>query len=456
MSAMPDFNHSSSRQPGGAPVLLVGLGATGVSCARYLSRLGHPVRVLDSRAEPPGLGGLGALRETLDLRLGSFDIAALDGVTEVVVSPGVSLEEPLLVEARRRGLALLGDIELFARVAPAPIAAVTGSNGKSTVTTLLAELATAGGLEVRAGANLGTPALDLLEGAVPDLYVLELSSFQLETTDSLHSRAACVLNISPDHIDRHGSLERYAAAKARILSGADGIVLNRDDRRVMAMWDGRTPCIRFGLDMPGAGEYGLVDTADGPVLARGPQHLVAAARLKLRGRHNYANALAALAMAEALGLEPGGLLDALAAFPGLPHRAEWVAGQGGVNWINDSKATNVGAAVAAIIGMDGPVVLIAGGDGKGADFRPLAAAARGRVRAAVLLGRDAAGIERSLAGVCPTTRVAGIEEAVAEAARLAVAGDTVLLSPACASTDMYRDYAERGRRFAAAARELAP
>ena len=454
MNAHPDFNSASTR-PGGMPVLLVGLGATGVSCARYLARLGQAVRVLDSRAEPPGLARLGALRAALDLRLGSFDLAALDGVTEVVVSPGVSLDEPLLVEARRRGLALLGDIELFARVAPAPIAAITGSNGKSTVTSLLAELATAGGMAVRAGANLGTPALDLLEGEVPDLYVLELSSFQLETTDSLHSRAACVLNLSPDHIDRHGTLERYAAAKARILSGAEAVVLNRDDRRVMAMWDGRTPRLSFGLDAPGEGEYGLVDAPGGAVLARGAERLLPAARLKLRGRHNVANALAALALAEAVGLEPARLLDALAAFPGLPHRAEWVAEHGGITWINDSKGTNVGAAVAAITGMDGPVVLIAGGDGKGADFSPLAAAARGRVRAAVLLGRDAPEIERALTGVCPTVRVAGIEEAVAEAARLAEPGDTVLLSPACASTDMYSDYTERGSRFAAAARSLA-
>lgn len=444
MNAHPEFS----------PVLLVGLGATGVSCARYLARLGQQVRVLDSRAEPPGLAQLGPLRDTLDLRLGSFELGALDGVAEVVVSPGVSLDEPLLVEARRRGLAVLGDIEIFARVAPAPVAAVTGSNGKSTVTTLLAELATAGGMKARAGGNLGTPALDLLDAEVPDVYVLELSSFQLETTESLRPLAACVLNITPDHIDRHGSLERYASAKARILSGAQGVVLNRQDRLVMAMWDGRTPCITFGLDAPGEHGYGVVETADGAVLARGDQRLLPAARLRIRGRHNVANALAALAMAEALGLEPARVLDALQHFPGLPHRAEWVAEHSGVTFINDSKGTNVGAAVAAIAGMDGPVVLIAGGDGKGADFGPLAEAARGRVRVAVLLGRDAPALERALAGTCPTVRVAGIEEAVAEAVRHARPGDTVLLSPACASTDMYRDYTERGRRFAVAARGL--
>lgn len=454
----------STTHNGAAPVLLVGLGVTGASCARYLVAHGQAVRVLDSRAEPPGLEGLGELRARLDLRLGGFDIAALDGVAQVVVSPGVSLDEPVLVEARRRGLDVLGDIEIFARAAPAPIAAITGSNGKSTVTTLLAELAAAGGMTVRAGGNLGTPALDLLTGEPPALYVLELSSFQLETTASLHAQVACVLNITPDHIDRHGSLERYAGAKARILAGAGTVVLNRDDRLVMSMWDGRTPCISFGLDAPGEDEYGLVETDDGLWLARGAQRLLPAAQLRIRGRHNLANALAALAMAEALGLEvvgldtddleAAGLLAALAAFPGLAHRAEWIAERAGVTYINDSKGTNVGAAVAAIAGMPGVVVLIAGGDGKGADFSPLAEAARDKVRAAVLLGRDAPALARVLDGVCPTVTVTGIEAAVAEAAQLARAGDTVLLSPACASTDMYSDYTERGRRFAAAARGL--
>ena len=453
MIAHPETSHRP--QAPAPPVLLVGLGLTGVSCARYLSSLGQAVRVVDSRAEPPGLAHLGDLRGRLDLRLGSFDKAALEGVAEVVVSPGVSLREPLLEEARRRGLELVGDIELFARVAPAPIAAVTGSNGKSTVTSLLAELATGAGLRVRAGGNLGTPALDLLVGEEPEVFVLELSSFQLEATASLRARAACVLNISADHIDRHGSLEAYCDAKARILGGAERVVLNRDDRRVMAMWDGRTPCIRFGLGAPeAAGDYGLLETAEGPALARGAEPLAPASMLRIRGRHNQANALAALAMAEAIGLDPRACLPALAQFAGLPHRAEWVAERAGVLYINDSKGTNVGAAVAAISGMDRPVVLIAGGDGKGADFAPLAAAVRERVRAAVLMGRDAPLLEEALAGACPTVRAEGIEAAVAAAARLARPGDCVLLSPACASTDMYSDYRERGLRFAAAARGL--
>jgi len=445
---------SSAKPSAGAPVLLVGLGQTGASCARYLAGLGQSVRVVDSRATPPGLAGLGELKESLDLRLGSFDPRALEGVAEVIVSPGVSLQEPLLVEARKRGLSLLGDIEMFARVAAAPIAAITGSNGKSTVTTLVAALAAAGGLDVQAGGNLGTPALDLLAEEVPDLYVLELSSFQLETTDSLRARAACVLNLSADHIDRHGSMTAYASAKARILIGASTVVLNRDDRMVMAMWDGRTPCIRFGLGAPAEGEYGLVESAAGTVLARGERLLIPADRLRIRGRHNLANALAALAMIEALGIEPGDVLEALAGFRGLPHRAEWVAEWRGVDFVNDSKATNVGAAVAAITGTEGTLVLIAGGDGKGADFSPLLAAVEERARAVVLLGRDAPQLERLLATACPMVLTDSIEAAVTAAAELAQPGDTVLLSPACASTDMYRDYTERGDRFAAAARAL--
>lgn len=454
MNAPPQQRHPNSATPA-APVLVVGLGVTGLSCARYFARLGQTVRIVDSRATPPALAALGSLREQLDLRLGSFDPAALDGVAEVVVSPGVSLDEPLLVEARGRGLSIAGDIELFARVAPAPVACVTGSNGKSTVTSLLAELLAAGGLNVRAGGNLGTPALDLLEGEAPELYVLELSSFQLETTESLRPLVATVLNVSPDHIDRHGSLERYAAAKARIYRGAQVAVVNRDDPLSSTLAGGERR-VSFGLDAPpGPADFGLLQVNGVEMLARGEQALIGSNRLALRGRHNLANALAALAMAEAAGVEPATAAPALAAFRGLAHRCEFVAEIGGVVWIDDSKGTNVGASVAAIAGMDRPVVLVAGGDGKGADFAPLAQAARGRVHAAVLIGRDAPLIERALAGICPVAHVGDMGEAVAAAARLARPGDTVLLSPACSSTDMFTDYRERGRQFAAAVRELA-
>jgi len=441
--------------PAVSPVLVVGLGITGLSCARYFARLGQPVRIVDSRESPPGLEGLADVQGEVEVRLGGLPPEALEDVSEVVLSPGVRADEPLVVEAHRRRIPVAGDIELFARAAPAPIAAITGSNGKSTVTTLVAELVGAGGLSVRSGGNLGPAALDLLEGDPPDCFVLELSSFQLETTDSLRPRAATVLNLSPDHIDRHGSFERYAAAKARIFRGAETAVLNRQDPGVMAMAPKGCRQITFGLDAPAGENYGVVGEGEAAWLARGAERLARVGDLRLRGRHNVANALAALALAEAMGVRPASVVDALCRFGGLAHRTQWVADVAGVTFIDDSKGTNVGASVAAISGMAGPVVLIAGGDCKGADFAPLAAAARGRVKAAVLMGRDAPMVARALSGVCEVRRAASMDEAVAEAARVAGPGDTVLLSPACASTDMFRDYTWRGRAFAEAVARLA-
>jgi UDP-N-acetylmuramoylalanine--D-glutamate ligase len=452
MAADPTFAGNAGHA---APVLVVGLGVTGLSCARYFARLGHPVRIVDSRAAPPGLEGLSDIDGDIEVRVGGLPVEALDGAAEVVLSPGVRPDEPLVAEARRRGIPLAGDIELFARAAPAPIAAITGSNGKSTVTTLVAELVGAGGLSVRSGGNLGPAALDLLEGDPPDCFVLELSSFQLETTESLRPKAATVLNLSPDHMDRHGSFERYAEAKARVFRGAETAVLNREDPHVMAMAPAGPKRVTFGLDAPGENDYGLLGHGGEPWLARGAERLVPVRELRLRGRHNLANALAALAISEAMGVRAASVVGALRRFGGLAHRTQWVADVAGVSFIDDSKGTNVGASVAAISGMCGPVVLIAGGDCKGADFVPLAEAARGRVKAAVLMGRDAPMVADALAGVCDVHRAASMDEAVFQAARLARPGDTVLLSPACASTDMFRDYTWRGRAFAEAVGRLA-
>ncbi|MEJ2515163.1 MAG: UDP-N-acetylmuramoyl-L-alanine--D-glutamate ligase [Gammaproteobacteria bacterium] len=449
--AAPD---SQSRR-GAAPVLIVGLGVTGLSCARYFARLGQPMRIIDSRSEPPGLEGLRQLDAQVDLRLGELAESSLQGVAEVVVSPGVPLDTPIVSEARQRGLDVAGDIELFARAAPAPVAAITGSNGKSTVTQLTAELLAGCGLEVRAGGNLGPAALNLLEEAAPDCFVLELSSFQLELTESLHPKAATVLNLSADHMDRHGSLERYAAAKARIFRGAETAVVNREDPAVRSMAPSSMHRISFGLDAPGEGHYGLREKDGASWLARGHELLMPASELSLAGRHNIANALAALAMTEAMGADPEQGLDRLRHFPGLPHRTQRVGEIGGVVFIDDSKGTNVGAAVAAILGMTGPVVLIAGGDGKGADFAALAAAARDKVHTAVLLGRDADRMAAALEGVCAIRRAGDMDQAVQQAAEAARAGDTVLLSPACASTDMFSDYTQRGRIFVDAVGRLA-
>jgi UDP-N-acetylmuramoylalanine--D-glutamate ligase len=434
--------------------VVVGLGKTGASCVRYLLKRGERVSATDSRRAPPGLAELGELAASVDLRLGGFDQSLLEGASQVLMSPGVSLEEPIARSARARGIEVLGDIELFARAVRAPVIGITGTNGKSTVTTLVARMAAAAGRRVLAGGNLGEPALDLLERPEPDLYVLELSSFQLETTASLVLQAAVVLNVSADHLDRYPSVAAYAGAKGRIFANAATVVLNADDPWVMAMRDTRYrgPAARtltFSVERADA-DFTLTRSGAQIFLARRGEKLLDIARMKISGMHNAANALAALSLGEAVGLPMPAMLQALESFPGLSHRSSWVADVGGVRFIDDSKGTNVGATIAAVRGMPGPLLVIAGGEGKGQDFTPLAAAFRGKVREAVLIGKDAPAIAAALTGVCETRNAASMEAAVAEAQRVARAGDTVLLSPACASFDMFRDYGHRGDVFAAA------
>jgi UDP-N-acetylmuramoylalanine--D-glutamate ligase len=444
--------------------VVVGLGKTGASCLRYLAKRGIPVSATDTRRTPPGLAELGGFADTLDLRLGGFDLSLLDGASQVLMSPGVSLEEPIARAARERGIDVLGDVELFARNVQAPVIGITGTNGKSTVTSLVARMAAAAGRSVLAGGNLGEPALDLLEQPVPDLYVLELSSFQLETTYSLRLEAAVVLNVTADHLDRYPSVAAYALAKSRIFARAATVVLNADDPLVAAMRaaaGGRTSnggaaahTTTFSIERQDA-DFSLLRTGTQTLLARRGEGLLDIARMKITGLHNAANALAALALGEAAGLPVPAMLGALESFPGLPHRSQWIADVAGVRYVDDSKGTNVGATIAAVAGMPGPLVLIAGGEGKGQDFTPLAGAFRGKVRHAVLIGKDASAVAAALTGVCTTERVESMAEAVAAATRVArPAGDTVLLSPACASLDMFRDYGHRGDVFAAAVREL--
>jgi len=433
--------------------VVVGLGKTGVSCLRYLAKRGMPVRATDSRRIPPGLEELGALGRSLDLRLGGFDLSLLDGASQVLLSPGVPLEEPIARVARDRGIEVLGDVELFARNVQAPVIGITGTNGKSTVTSLVARMAAAAGRTVLAGGNLGTPALDLLEQPVPDLYVLELSSFQLETTWTLKLLAAVVLNVTADHMDRYATVSDYARAKSRIFAHADTVVLNADDPLVSAMrgYEGRT--VTFSVEREDA-DFCLLRSGAATLLARRGEGLLEISRLKIAGRHNAANALAALALGDAAGLPMPAMLAALESFAGLPHRSEWIADVAGVRFVDDSKGTNVGATIAAVAGMPGPLVMIAGGLGKGQDFTPLAQAFRGKVRHVVLIGKDAPTLAAALEGVCPMEIGASMQEAVFAAARAARAGDTVLLSPACASFDMFRDYGHRGDVFAAAVRVL--
>ncbi len=433
--------------------LVVGLGKTGVSAVRWLHAQGEAVSVTDSRTAPPGLDALAKIGGSFPLHLGGFDLAILNSTDRIVLSPGVSRAEPLIQAAIARGIAIEGDIELFAGAKEAPAVAITGTNGKSTATTLVAEMARAAGRRSLAGGNLGEPALDLLAEPVPELYVLELSSFQLESTDSLELVAAAVLNLTADHLDRYATLADYAAAKARIFAHAATAVVNLDDPLVTAMPRPGQRRVGFSLTRAGA-DWGLVTRAGVVSLARAGEPVLPLAELRLQGRHNAANALAALAVGSVVGLPLEPMLETLRRFAGLPHRSQWVAERRGVRYVDDSKGTNVGATLASVEGLGGPIVMIAGGDGKGQDFAPLAAAFRGKVRHAVLIGRDRETLARALTGACTTEFATDMDAAVAAAARTARPGDLVLLSPACASLDMFRDYAERGEVFAAAARRL--
>jgi len=435
--------------------VIVGMGRTGLSVARHLQRCGYALAITDTRESPPELAGVKALGAAIVTRTGGFDARLLETADLVVTSPGVPLDDPFFVQARARGLDIVGDIELFARSADAPVVGITGTNGKSTVTTLLGRMAERAGVRVRVGGNLGQPALDLLDRGPTDLYVLELSSFQLDTTHSLRLKSGVVLNVSADHMDRYATLDHYAASKARIFANCETAVVNADEPEVMKMPRPGQRVLTFSLEKSDA-DFGLVTPAGdkGAWLARRGSPLLPLTALRISGRHNAANALATLALGDALRLPLAPMLDELREFTGLPHRAQWVADIGGVRYINDSKGTNVGATLAAVGGLAAPLVVIAGGDGKGQDFTPLAAAFRDKVRTTVLLGRDAGLIETALAGICHTARVGTMEEAVRAAARFAQSGDTVLLSPACSSLDMFRDYAQRGTVFAAAVKAL--
>ncbi len=448
--------YRSQMGAGHGRTLIVGLGLTGVSCARFLQERNVPVVIIDSRAHPPGLSMLREQMFGVSVVTGGFDPLVFASADRLVVSPGVSIQEPQIQAARRRGVEVIGDIELFAHEVKAPVAAITGSNGKSTVTTLLGEMARCAGSEVAVGGNIGLPVLDLLSDKT-ELYLLELSSFQLETTHSLKPRVAAVLNLSPDHLDRYDGIEPYAEAKRAIYKGAEIRVFNQDDPRVMAMCGRpRANDLFFTLQEPNGPNVFGVRLQDGePWLCHGEQALLPVSELQLPGRHNLANALAALAMGSALELPIAAMREALCMFCGLPHRTQFVAEHAGVRWYNDSKATNVGACVAALEGMADDVnciVLIAGGESKDADFSELAAVVERSVRAVVLIGRDAALIEDALGGVVPVARAADMDAAVARAGELARPGDCVLLSPACASFDMFRNFEQRGAVFADAAR----
>jgi UDP-N-acetylmuramoylalanine--D-glutamate ligase len=446
----------------GRDVLVLGLGQTGLSLARWLARHGARVRVADTREAPPAAA---ALRESLPgvrIETGPFVASTCDGAELIAISPGVPKDQPAIAAAVAAGAVLVGDVELFAGGLPVgqKVLGVTGTNGKTTVTALTGALAEAAGLATTVAGNIGTPVLDVLsrheDGAPwPDLFVLELSSYQLETTSSLELAAATVLNVSPNHLDRYAGVVDYAAAKARIFARAAVQVINRDDPIVRLMRLPGHTVQTFGAGVPlSEEEWGLVARGGEEWLARGGELIVPASRLALVGRHNALNALAALALVSSVAKVTPEVLAALAAFRGLPHRMERVAEAGGVLFVNDSKATTVAATEAALAGIGRPVVLIAGGDGKGQSFVPLKPAVERACRAVLLVGRDAALVAEGIAGAKGAVEHLGtLERAVARAFEIARPGDAVLLSPACASLDQFGSFGERGERFAALVRE---
>ncbi|MGE5319739.1 MAG: UDP-N-acetylmuramoyl-L-alanine--D-glutamate ligase [Hyphomicrobiaceae bacterium] len=445
----------------GKQVLVLGLGDTGLSCARWLAARGAQVSVADSRAAPPHAARLAEWLPQVPVFTGPFDDAQLQAAEMLVLSPGVPLADPAVARAIATGVEVVGDVELFARAIralnaqrehPMRVIAITGSNGKSTVTAMCGDMCRMAGLSTCVAGNIGLPVLDALYeieqgiAPAPQVWVLELSSFQLETTTSLNADAATVLNLSEDHMDRYPDMEAYAAAKARIFSGGGVQVVNRDDARSLAMALPGRHVVSFGLDRcPRNENFGLCEDE----LCLGGDMLMPLSALPVAGLHNAANALAALALTRALGLQMEDLLRALLHFKGLPHRVEKIAEFDGVTWYDDSKGTNVGATEAALYGMGArKAVVILGGDGKGQDFGPLKAAVAANARAVVLIGRDAPLIEAALAGSgIATCRADGMGDAVKQAHRLARAGDAVLLSPACASFDMFRNYVHRAEAF---------
>ena len=442
---------SSLQRPAPRPlqslrVLVLGLGDTGLSIAHWVQREGGTPRVADTRAAPPRAADYAG-----ELHCGPFQLELLNGADLVCVSPGLPLNEPLIIEARQKKIPVLGDVELFAWQNRAKVLAITGTNGKSTVTALTGHLLRASGMDCEAAGNIGPAVLEALmkRATAPAAWVLELSSYQLETTWSLEPHAAAMLNLSEDHLDRYGTLDEYAAAKARVFYGRGVQVLNRDDPRSAAMAMKGRRCVSFGLDAPASPQdFGV----RGGVLVRGDRPIIDASQLPVHGWHNAANALAACALASTLvpleALAPG-----LRTFKGLPHRLQLVGTRGGVDWYDDSKGTNVGATIAALNGLARPTILILGGEGKGQDFSPLGAPVARYARRVLLIGRDAALIERALSGL-QTERCPSLEQAVKRAAAYARPGEAVLLSPACASFDMFRDYRHRGELFAEAVRGL--
>ncbi|HSX52701.1 MAG TPA: UDP-N-acetylmuramoyl-L-alanine--D-glutamate ligase [Cellvibrio sp.] len=434
---------------------IIGTGITGLSVARFLAAQGQAFVLMDTRANPPNLEKVQREFPCITIVCGELDVHTLLACDEIIVSPGVAVATPAIEQAKAGGIPVIGDIELFVRAAKAPIIAITGSNAKSTVTTLVGEMAKAAGINVAVGGNLGTPALELLNDSV-ELYVMELSSFQLETVTKLNAKVATILNISADHLDRYENMRAYILAKLRVYFGAEHIVVNRKDVLTHPPFAAGVKPIYFGGNAD-FGSFGLLVRDGTEYLAKNLTPLMPANELKIRGRHNIDNALAALALGDAAGIPMEPMLGALRTFGGLRHRCEFVAEKNGVEFYNDSKGTNIGSTLAAIQGLardPQQLIVILGGEGKGQDFSELAPALKAINSQVVLIGRDAPVIEQAVASVTKITHASSMQDAVTKALRLANSGDAVLLSPACASFDMFKNYEDRGEKFCLAVQEL--
>lgn len=434
---------------------VIGTGITGLSVARFLAAKQQAFVLLDTRTNPPNLEKIRQEFPGVTIECGELQSETLLACAEIIVSPGVSVATPAIEQAKNSGIPVVGDIELFVRYAKAPIVAITGSNAKSTVTTLVGEMAKAAGIKVAVGGNLGTPALELLDDAI-ELYVMELSSFQLETVTKLNAKVATILNISADHLDRYDSMRAYILAKLRIYFGAERIVVNRNDVLTHPPLAAGVKPTYFGGNAD-FGSFGLIKENNEEYLAKNLTPLMPARELKIRGRHNIDNALAALALGDGAGIPMNAMLDALRSFKGLKHRCEFVAEKNGVEFYNDSKGTNIGATLAAVNGLardPHQLIVILGGEGKGQDFTELAPALKAINAHVVLIGRDAPLIEQALQQVTTITHAVSLQDAVNKSFAIANNGDAVLLSPACASFDMFKNYEDRGEKFCAAVQEL--
>lgn len=437
--------------------VMIGFGQTGVSVARYFQRKQEPLVIYDTRLTPPGLESISEEEmATWRLHLGCPNLDDFSRASRIIVSPGFPLTHPALVAAREAGVEVIGDVALFLKDNRSPVIAITGSNGKSTVTSLVAQMFRIAGRSVEAAGNIGLPVFDMPETVDPQnrWLVLELSSYHLETISDFRPVASVVLNVSPDHLDRYDSFEKYAEVKAHIYEHSECRIVNRDDPW-LADFYAKNSDVGFTLNNPDDEQTFGLRSANGKIwLSKGQKMLMEASAVRLKGRHNLANALAALALGEAAGLSLDAMREALATYPGLPHRCEWVGCYQGIDYFNDSKGTNVGATIAAIEGLSRSVVLIAGGLGKGQDFSALKASVDRFVRAVVLIGKDAALIAEALGNNVTIKFADSMRDAVRQASCCAREGDAILLSPACASQDMFGNYEERGRAFVAAVEEM--